>query len=162
MCNDRSPQRSEFNAPVKKMSWNDKLGRSVLYGGIVLAIVLICSFFAVTAALNKRNWEQRTVEYESKGAEFGKNSDQAGCIQEGLLRSRSAVGSEIAETGLNSTFTSACLHSSRPTVEFCNDIPSMDVDEWKDSQCRKAGLERAQPGCLKTLEAKIDFCATTR
>ena len=134
----------------------------MVYGGIVSATVLICSFFAVTAALNKRNWEQRTNEYESKGAEFGKNSDQAGCIQEGLLRSKSAIESEIAEAGLNSSFTSACLRSSRPTVEFCNDIPAVDLEEWKDAQCRKDGLERAQPGCLKMLEAKIDFCSMSR
>ena len=134
----------------------------MVYGGIVLAIAVTGSFFAVTGALNKRYLDQRANEYESKGAEFGKNSDQAGCIQEGLLRSKSAIGSEIAEAGLNSSFTSACLRSSRPTVEFCNDIPAVDLEEWKDAQCRKDGLERAQPGCLKMLEAKIDFCARSR
>ena len=128
----------------------------------IATIAALAGIFVVTAVMRQRSFEQRSGDYKAKGAAFGALTDQAGCMQEGFLRSRSAVGSEIAETGLNSSFTSACLRSSRPTVEFCNDIPTMDVDEWKDSQCRKAGLERSQPGCLKTLEAKIDFCAMTR
>jgi heme exporter protein D len=127
-----------------------------------VAAVLLVGVFLVNAVMNRRELGRKVSEFQAKGAEFGKLTDQAGCMQEGFLRSRSTTASEIAETDLNTSFATACLRSSRPTVDFCKDIPTLDLDEWKNAQCQKAGPERAQPGCLKMLEAKIDFCAATR
>ena len=135
------------------MSWNDKLGRTIVYGGIVLAIVLVGSFFVVKGALNKRYWEQRTNEYQSKGAEFGKNSDQAGCIQEGLLRSKSINASNVSDNALNDSFVDSCLRSSRPTVDFCKGL-SM----WVNAKCEKDGSDGSPSACLTILTSKAKFC----
>jgi len=140
------------------MSWNDKLGRTIVYGGIVLAIVLVGSFFVVKGALNKRYWEQRTNEYESKGAEFGKNSDQAGCIQEGLLRSKSINASNVSDNALNDSFVDSCLRSSRPTVDFCKEVPKSGLAMWVNAKCEKDGSDGSPSGCLTILTSKAKFC----
>lgn len=140
--------------PRRKLFW------FLRWIGFVAAVSLI-GVFLVNLVMNGRDLGRKIAEFKAKGAEFGTLTDQAGCMQEGFLRSRSATGSQIAETGLNTSFTSACLRSSRPTVDFCKDIPAVGLDEWKNAQCQKAGEERSQPDCLKMLEAKVDFCAMT-
>lgn len=129
---------------------------------VVPVIAALAGASLATVMIGRRNVEQRSGEYNEKGAAFGALTDQAGCMQEGFLRSRSATGSEINEFGLNASFTAACLRSSRPTTDFCSDIPALDPDEWMNAQCQKAEPERARPGCLKMLETKVAFCAITR
>ena len=63
-------------------------------------------------------------------------------MQEDFTFKVPATGSEMAGTGLNTSFTSACLRSSRPTVDFRKDIAGVVLDEWKEcTQCQKAGVE---------------------
>ncbi len=131
-----------------------------LAGWIAFAVIgALAAVFVVTAMMRQRTLEQRSDEYREKGAVFGALSDQAGCMQEGFLRSRALTAADAAETDLNTVFTAACLRSSLPTADFCRDLPALGLNEWKGAQCKDALQEAAHTGCLKVLEARIDFCA---
>lgn len=98
--------------------------------------------------------DQKKVEQaEIEGREFGKTTDQNGCMEKGFL-GKGAVGSG---------FVKGCLKSSKPIPDFCDGVPlgydpdkAKDISKWLDEQCKKGGHN--ERSCLDTFIIKRDFC----
>ncbi|MCA1592149.1 MAG: hypothetical protein LC754_05765, partial [Acidobacteria bacterium] len=55
----------------------------------------------------------------TEGSEYGKTTDNQGCLTEGVARHRQSQGfGDLIKTNL---FLRACLDASRPTPGFCDD-----------------------------------------
>src|SRR5262245_15051569 len=57
----------------------------------------------------------------TEGAEFGKTTDNAACLQEALTRYQR--DSSISGTIAAQSFLDSCLEASRPTPGFCDNVP---------------------------------------
>ena len=130
--------------------------------GMSIITILVGVGVSVTAISSRRILEQKTQGYRSKGVEFGKHSDQLGCIHEGLLRARSITRESTDDSDLTGYFVTSCLLSSRTTFDFCNDIPATEVMSWERSQCEAAGSGEIQVGCMSIIDAKVRFCREHR
>ena len=98
--------------------------------------------------------DQKKVEQaEVNGREFGKTTDQNGCLEKGFL----------TEEYLASGFVKGCLKSSKPIPDFCDGVPlgydsgnAKDISKWLDERCKKVGHN--ERSCLDTFIVKRDFC----
>jgi hypothetical protein len=133
------------------------IGCSFLLIGAVIAVGLVIGLNYLESSL-----EESTKEVEAEGREFGKATDNEGCINEGLRRSKSATILDFGSGMSSMVFVEACLKSSRPTPDFCVGVPSfwsMQDSEWKIAECRKAGLDEAKTGCMHVFKVKHEFCS---
>lgn len=103
-------------------------------------------------------------EYQTKqveGREFGKTTDQAGCMKEGLRRAKGIPLLEIHRAMNNEAFVEECLKSASPTSGFCDGLPgrlSFQDSEWTKKQCEKAGMDQIQTSCTTVFHARLSFC----
>lgn len=103
--------------------------------------------------------EYKTQEVE--GREFGKTTDQAGCVKEGLKRAKGIKLIELNRAISNQAFVEECLKSASPTPAFCDGVPgrlSFQDSEWSQKQCEKAGMDQMQTSCTTVFQAKLSFC----
>lgn len=99
-----------------------------------------------------------------EGANFGKTTDQAGCLAEGLRRSKTvSLLSPFKDKNQLAVFVRSCLPESRPTENFCRTVPASYnfgyIEKWKTEQCEKAGLSEESTGCAFVFEQHIQFCS---
>lgn len=114
---------------------------------IVAAVILVLVVGAIAAGVywwsqNKDAIMAGTKAAMEEGREFGRTSDNQGCVDETISRYRKDRGFTAAiSSGL---FESACLETSRPTPGFCDDVPKstefMRSGEWRAEQCSKVDL----------------------
>lgn len=103
-------------------------------------------------------------EYQTKqveGREFGKTTDQAGCMKEGLRRAKGIRLLEIRQAMNNEVFVEECLKSASPTSGFCDGVPgrlSFQDSEWTKKQCQKAGMDEMQTSCTTVFHARLSYC----
>lgn len=134
------------------------IGCSVLLIGAIA--ITVGGYFAI-------NYLEKTVgenyaKFEAEGREFGANTDQQGCMDEGMRRSKSAGLIDLSGGLQLASFTDACLKASRATAGFCDGVPSlwsMKESEWGSEVCRKAGLDPEKTGCVHVTKRKHDFCS---
>ena len=95
----------------------------------------------------------KVEQAEVDGREFGKTTDQNGCLEKGFL----------TEEYLVSGFVKGCLKSSKPIPDFCDGVPlgydpgkAKDISKWLDERCKKDGHNGRS--CLDTFIVKRDFC----
>lgn len=107
------------------------------------------AFVAKGSFCRGKKREQARVD----GGEFGKTTDQNGCMEKGLLRDATGV----------SGFVKECLKSSKPIPDFCDGVPlgydpgkAKDISKWLDERCKKDGDNGRS--CLDTFIGKRDFC----
>jgi hypothetical protein len=144
-----------FLAPREKAGdvlW-PKLVISFAVGGVVMTGLTALELFL------KDPHDEQII---AQGKEFGKKSDQQGCIDEGLSRLKdiSPTFSHVPELAEGSVFVEACLKASRSTPGFCDDVPAwwkLKQLEYEDEQCRKLGLAPGG-GCKTVFGEKWDFC----
>ena len=126
----------------------------------VLAVVAVIGFLMYSAS--DPDYKREYAAKKAEGAEFGKNTDQDGCMKEGLTRARKMTLFQITPVLVNEVFVQACLKSSRPTPDFCNGVPgywNLHTDEWENDQCERAGMDPLQTGCRSVFSARIDHCS---
>src|SRR4051794_34625054 len=85
---------------------------------LVVGVVGVGVFYVMR---NKDAWLARGKEVAEEGRNFGKTTDNQGCVDEGLSRYKREPGFTSILT--NSIFMRMCLESSKPTAGFCNDVP---------------------------------------
>jgi len=130
----------------------------------VLAFFVVCGIVGIVVLVRVLDTDESKRDYaakEAEGRELGKTMDQAGCVKEGLARSKKMTRFEITRAVENQSFIEGCLKSSRPTSGFCNDLPSfwkLQDSDWADKQCRRAGQDSMRTGCVAVFEAQISFC----
>lgn len=82
-----------------------------------------------------------------EGREFGKTTDQNGCMEKGF-----ALPNDFLD---KTSFTSGCLRTSRPTPDFCKGVQYYEP-KWADEQCKQVGDNK--DSCIQAFEAKRHFC----
>lgn len=140
--------------------------RQILIAFGIVALLFIVGIGAlVGVVIYFSSDKEYTQQYEAKqaeGLEFGKTTDQSGCMHEGLTRAKVVKGYNINQVMYIKGFVEKCLESSRPTQGFCNGVPSkwnLNSSDWENKQCDKAGMDILQTGCKGVFDVKVDFCS---
>lgn len=100
-----------------------------------VAVLLWSRYSGDLAEASRKNIEQGMV--------FGKQTDQAGCLDEALARYRANRG--MASSMATSMFVQGCWRSSRSTPGFCDHVPHpfhvLRSARWQKEQMRRMGLD---------------------
>ncbi len=91
-----------------------------------------------------------------EGPEFGKTTDQNGCLTQGLARLKGVADPTINQLSANGVFISGCFETAKQSTDFCTNVPSIPYIDWVDSECRKLGKDNA--ACRGVMNAKHGFC----
>ncbi|HVS83110.1 MAG TPA: hypothetical protein VHE60_15385 [Pyrinomonadaceae bacterium] len=95
----------------------------------------------------------------TEGRDFGRNSDNQGCVDESMSRYKKEPGFTSAIS--NSLFMRSCLDSSRPTPNFCSDVPKatefVKSAQWRVEQCRRIDLS-SDSYCQQLFQPVQEFC----
>jgi len=122
---------------------------------IVAVVVTIASWLTGTG----KQASSRTAARMQEGGEFGKKTNQQGCIDEGLKRGVKLGLLDFETQGANEDFVLGCLPSSAPSPGFCDGVPSgfknIFVD-WTKHKCEKVNMIR--PVCTGIYDMQIQFC----
>jgi|ERR1051326_118364 hypothetical protein len=131
---------------------------------IVVVIVVVLVVGVVIAGIfwvahNKDSWIARGKEVMTEGRDFGRGTDNQGCVDESISRYQKAPG--ISSTISNSIFMRGCLESSRATAGFCDDVPRqtefIKSAQWRISQCTHFKLEK-DSNCQNLFTPVQQFC----
>src|SRR5262245_30809916 len=108
-----------------------------IFLGVGCGLLLIGAVAVVVGIFALNYFEKKLGEgmqkYETEGREFGRKTDQQGCMTEGMRRSASIGVLDLSGAVVLSTWTDACLKASRETPNFCDGVPgfwSMKETEW--------------------------------
>lgn len=138
-----------------------KIGTEIGIGiviGVVMTIGLVVGgffgFVFLTEQARKKH-DQKVEQARVDGREFGKTTDQNGCMEKGFL----------TEEYLVSGFVGECLKSSKPIPDFCDGVPGYAFGKWEEGEkwvnegCKKVGHNSRS--CRDTFNAKRGFCRTS-
>jgi hypothetical protein len=131
---------------------------------IVFVVVLVLAVGVIGVGVfyvmrNKDAWLARGKEVAAEGKSFGNSTDNKGCVDESLDRYKKEPG--LIAIFPNTIFMQTCLHASRATPGFCDEVPKsmefMKSAEWKLKQCRLAGLQ-SDNNCQNLFTPVQQFC----
>jgi hypothetical protein len=130
---------------------------------VALAIVLLVVGVVVVGAVwwsrNKDALISRAKEVVAEGKDFGRQSDNQGCVDEGISRYKKDPGLSSALS--TSIFMRTCLDASEPTPGFCDDVPKetefIKSAQWRVEQCRRVDLSR-DSYCQNLFQPVQQFC----
>lgn len=134
----------------------------IVIGIAMIVVVPVCVVGALTAFVLLTSTKESKESYAAKeveGREFGKTTDQAGCMKEGLARAQGIKPLDLNRNADNQGFVGECLKSSRQLPGFCDGIPSwwkFDDSDWTFEQCDNIRMERIT--CSSVFQAKVDAC----
>lgn len=140
------------------MTRNTKILLSI--AGVVVLIILIVGGVAGLLYVRVRIRRQAQIE---KGAEFGKTTDQNGCMTEALNRARKKPrdSNELIDYWYAQWFARGCLGASKAPKDFCTNVPVNEgftgVDEWAKARCRDLGEAYNAP-CILIFKEKVAAC----
>ena len=129
--------------------------------GVLLVVLIIGG--AVAVYLLARTYGPGLLEAGkqtyNEGAEYGRRTDNEGCLNETVARQAHAEG--FTDLLKNNLFMRACLEASRPTPGFCDDVPRrtefMKSAGWQQQQCRRYGLA-PEKQCGQLFQQLQQFC----
>jgi hypothetical protein len=140
-----------------------KTGTKIVIGVVITILLLIVSaivlvvggFFGLVFIVDQgyKKSNQRIEQAKADGREFGKTTDQNGCMEKGFLRDAKAKG-ESFYSGVG--FVEECLKSSEPISDFCDGVPFDASVTWNNEQCKKIG--HSTESCFRAFVAKRGFC----
>lgn len=137
----------------------------ILIGVVVIGFLVIGLIVGVLVFLKitpqGRTMDERLTAMENEGTEFGKTTDQRGCIQEGLRRGKK-IADMTTQVG-NREFVKGCLRSSQSTPGFCDGVPSTlrkMFDNWEERQCERINTRTV--ACQDVMKEQILFCGVKR
>jgi hypothetical protein len=131
---------------------------------IVVVVVVMLVVGVVIAGVfwisrNKDAWIAKGKEVTTEGRDFGRKTDNQGCVDESISRYEKEPG--LTATISNGLFMRGCLESSRPTPGFCDDVPRqtefIKSAQWRISQCRRVELEK-DTNCQNLFAPVQQFC----
>jgi hypothetical protein len=127
---------------------------------VVVVLVLGCIGAGVYyVSRNKDAWLAKGKAVVTEGRDFGRHSDNQGCVDESISRYKKEPGMVNAIS--NSIFMQSCLDSSRPTPNFCADVPKatefVRSAQWRVEQCRKIDLS-SDSYCQQLFQPVQQFC----
>jgi hypothetical protein len=114
---------------------------------LLVGILLVVGVIAAGGIWFYRNKDVLKAKLETvttEARDFGKNTDNQGCVNETISRYKTGPG--ITSAMSNAIFVRICLDNSRETPGFCESVPKqrefMKTAQWRKEQCQRAGLER--------------------
>ena len=127
---------------------------------VIVVLVLGCIGAGIYyVSRNKDAWIARGKAVATEGRDFGRSSDNQGCVDESISRYKKEPG--LGSVISNSIFMQSCLDSSRPTPNFCTDVPKatefMKSAQWRVDQCRKIDLS-SDSYCQQLFQPVQQFC----
>jgi hypothetical protein len=131
---------------------------------IVAVVIVVLVLGCIGAGIyylsrNKDAWLARGKAVASEGRDFGRHSDNQGCVDESISRYKKEPGFGSALS--NSIFMQSCLDVSRPTPNFCADVPKamefMKSAQWRVDQCSRVDLSR-DSYCQQLFQPVQQFC----
>lgn len=139
-----------------------RLTRRIILALLIVAAIVIIAFVVTIASWltgsGKKSSQQTAVKMQ-EGAEFGKTTNQQGCIDEGLKRNSKLGLFDFDAQGANEDFVLGCLPASAASPGFCDGVPSgvknIFVD-WTEKKCEKINMPR--PICTGIFDQQIRFC----
>lgn len=132
---------------------------------LIIAIIIVLLVVGVVGAgvfwwmRNKDELMSRAKEVATDAKDFGSNSDNQGCVNEGIARYKREPG--FTSTISNAIFMRTCLDASRATPGFCDDVPKptefTKSAQWRTEQCRRVDLSR-DSYCQQLFQPVQQFC----
>ena len=126
---------------------------------VVLLVVGVIVGGVVWWSRNKDKLMGRAKEVMTEGREFGRSTDNQGCVDETVARYKKEPG--LGTLISTSLFSRTCLEASRPTPGFCTDVPKpmefMKSAEWRTAQCRRVNLS-SDSNCQQLFQPVQEFC----
>ena len=126
---------------------------------VVLLVGAVVVGGVVWLSRNKDKLMGRAKEVMTEGRDFGRNTDNQGCMDETVSRYKKEPGFSNAIS--TTIFTRACLDASRPTPGFCDDVPQptefIKSGQWTKEQCRRVGLS-SDTYCQQLFQPEEAFC----
>ncbi len=143
----------------------NKTVKIVLIAAMVLVLLGIGLFAGFVIFLKftqpGRTMDQRLTAIENEGTEFGKTTDQQGCIKEGVARGKKIT--DITSQVGNRDFVKGCLRSSQTSPGFCDNVPSIMgkmFTDWEAQQCEK--IRSPTVACQDVMKEVILYCGLKR
>jgi hypothetical protein len=137
----------------------------LLVVGVLLVLLLVGAGvvgFFVLRAYGPGLMEAGKQTY-NEGVEYGRRSDNEGCLNESVARHARAEG--LTDMIKLNVFMRACLEASRPTPGFCDGVPRqtefMKAVTWQQQQCQRYGLS-TEKQCGQLFQQVQQFCETRR
>ncbi|HEX8338590.1 MAG TPA: hypothetical protein VF621_17860, partial [Pyrinomonadaceae bacterium] len=135
----------------------------LLVGGLVLAVLM--AGLAVAGYLVVRRYGPGVVattrQSVAEGREYGRLTDNEGCVNEAVARQSRAEG--LGDFYKNTLFLKPCLEASRPTPGFCDAVPGqLEFTKsigWQQQQCGRYGLP-PEKQCGQLFGQVQQFCET--
>src|SRR6266478_8598275 len=128
----------------------------------IIAVLLVVGVIVggvVWWSRNKNKLMGRAKEVMTEGREFGRSSDNQGCVDETMARYKKEPG--FASGISASIFSRACLDASRPTPGFCANVPKptefIKSGQWRVEQCRRVDLSK-DSYCQQMFQPVQVFC----
>ena len=133
----------------------------------LLAVAVIVVLLVVGVVVGGVGWWSRNKdkligslkESMTEGRDYGRTTDNQGCVDESLSRYKKELGFTCAISA--NLFNKACLEVSRPTPGFCTDVPKitsfMKSAEWRAAQCRRVDLS-SDKYCQQLFQPVQEFC----
>ena len=134
---------------------------------VVLVLVLVVAVLGIGAViaglLVARRYGPELVQENrqamEEGQEYGRRTDDAGCLNEGVARQARVAG--FRDMLKNNFFMRSCLEVARPTPGFCEGVPGrlefMKSVGWQAEQCKRHGLGPEQQ-CSQFFQQIQQFC----
>ena len=130
---------------------------------VLLAIIVLVVGVAALGAFwfyrNKDALVAKTKAIATDARDFGRTTDNQGCVDESISRYKADPGFTSAIS--SSIFMRICLDQSRPTSGFCDDVPKqtefMKSAQWRVEQCRRVELSR-DSNCQNLFTPIQQFC----
>lgn len=102
-------------------------------------------------------------ESQDGGAEYGKQTDQLGCLAH-ALDGYDSCGDTFDCHIHNSLFLHSCLPEAKPNQGFCKQVPMSDdavkAQTWKEGRCNSIG--RPTVYCDQLFGVILKFCNVDR
>ena len=123
----------------------------MLVGLVVAGVYVVRDYGAPLMEQGKQVMEE--------GEAYGRQTDNEGCLAEGISRHKSAQGfAELIKTNL---FLQTCLGASRPTPGFCDGVPGrtefIKSAQWQVAECQRHGLSTDRQ-CQQLFQQVQQFC----
>ena len=131
---------------------------------LVIGILLVVGVIAAAGIWfyrNKDALQTKINDITTEARDFGKNTDNQGCVNETISRYKAEPG--FTSVMSNAIFVRICLDNSRATPGFCDAVPKQRefsrTGQWRKEQCQRAGLE-SDSYCESLFTPVQQFCDT--
>ena len=129
-------------------------------GGVLLVLLIAAAVvgYVVVRKYGPGMIESTRHSFE-EGTEYGRQTDQEGCLNEAAARQARVGG--MMDMIRNGVFMETCLNVSRPTPGFCDGVPRqmefIKAVSWQQQQCKRFGLKPEQQ-CAQLFQGVQRFC----